>query len=261
MSVFLVLKRDATYVLRGVRRGPADVPKRHGHHWRRFWAAVGSRDAVALKIKTHRTLEEAFSEGMDPVAWAANDAADKLAEAAAAQLPAEAVAAVQRHDADALQVQHHLAAVALHVAKAAPSLYGPSSRLQRRPEAACRARERQEGLEEALRMTTHSIDSVTGRCTKCLRGPTATQPRLQFLQSPCEGLPHAIHTTHTMRLTRGLWWCERCGGIGFRKFVKLSKPCLAPSTSALRTIARLQKGERPYHLGQWPDEEDALQLS
>jgi hypothetical protein len=150
--------------------------------------------------------------------------------------------------------------VALHVAKAAPSLYGPSSRLQRRAEAATRARERQEELERALHLTAHSLDLDTGRCTRCLRGPTAAQPRLAFYRSPCEGRPHAMHESHTLRLTRGLWWCERCGGTGFRKFVKLSRPCEAPSASARRTVARLQKRGKPYHLSQWPDEGDDLQL-
>jgi hypothetical protein len=156
-------------------------------------------------------------------------------------------------------VQLHLAAVALHVAKAAPSLYGPSSRLQRRAEAAHRARDRQEELAEAQRLTTHSVDP-TGRCTKCLCGPTATLPRLLFLRSPCAGRPAELHSSHTIRLTRGLWWCERCGGSGSRKFVKLSRPCEAPSASAKRTVGRLLKGERPYHLSQWPDEGDDLQL-
>ena len=238
------------------------MPKRHSYQWQRFWAAVGDRRAEALKIAAHRTLDRALQDGVDPVAWKANDHADKLAERAAteAQLPAEAVAAVQRLDEEARRVQLHLAAVALHVAKAAPSLYGPSSRLQRRAEAATRAKERQEELERALHLTAHCMDLDTGRCTRCLRGPTATRPRLAFYRSPCEGRPHAMHETHTLRLTRGLWWCERCGGTGFRKFVKLSRPCEAPSASARRTVARLQKGEKPYHLSQWPDEGDDLQL-
>ncbi len=187
---------------------------------------------VALKIQAHQSLEAALEAGTEAVARAANCAADELAEqaAAAAQLPGAAVAAVQRHDHETLQVQQHLAAVALQVAKDAPSLYGPSPRLQRRAEAANRARERQEALEEALRLTEHCLDESTGKCTKCLKGPTATQPKLGFLRSPCEGMPHAIHATHTMRLTRGLWWCERCGGIGFRKFAKFSRPAAMPST-------------------------------
>ncbi len=197
---------DATYVLRGVRRGSASVPKRHSYQWQRFWAAVGDRRAEALKIAAHKTLDQALQEGVDPVAWEANDQADKLAERAAAeaQLPAEAVAAVQRLDEEARRVQLHLAAVALHVAKAAPSLYGPSSRLQRRAEAANRARGKQEELEAAQRLTEHSVDLTTGRCTKCLRGPTAALPKLLFLRSACEGRPHELHDSHAIRLTRGL---------------------------------------------------------
>ncbi len=253
---------DAKYVVKGIRRGPQNVPTRHAYQWRRFWAAVGDRGAVALKIQAHRTQEEASADGVDLVAWAANNAADQLAEraAAAAQLPGEAVEAVQRHDAEARQVQQHLATVALHVAKAAPALYGPSSRLQRRAEAALRVRERQAELEDARRTTDHLIDEATGKCTKCLRGPTVALPKLGFLRSRCAGRPHAIDSTHTVRRTRGLWWCERCGGSGFRKFVKLASPCKAPSATTRRAIARLLRGERPYHLARWPDDDDQLQL-
>jgi ribonuclease HI len=252
---------DASYVVRGVRRGPENLPKRYTYQWQKFWEAVGGRAVVARKIKAHQSREEALGAGVAESDWAANEAADQLAEQAAmaAQLPAEAVAEVQRLDAEALKVQQHLAAVALDVARRAPSLYGPSSRLQRRAEAAQRARERRETLEEARRLTTHSLDEA-GRCKNCLRGPTGAQPALAFLRELCTGRPHAIHATHAMNLTRGLWWCERCGGIGHRKFQKLSRECKRPSASAVRTIARLQKGDRPYHLSRWPDEEDGLQL-
>ena len=258
----LIVNVDATYVVRGVRRGPANPPRRHRFQWQRFWEAVGRRTMVALKIKAHQSCEEAIAGGVSETDWKANDAADKLAERAAteAQLPATAVAEVQRLDADTMKVQQHLAAVALDVAKRAPSLYGPSSRLQRRAEAAARARERREILEEARRLTTHSLDEATGRCRNCLRGPTGSQPNLDFLRELCTGRPYAIHATHTMNLTRGLWWCERCGGIGHKKFQKLSRQCQPPSASAVRTIARLRRGDRPYHLSQWPDKEDGLQL-
>jgi ribonuclease HI len=257
----LVINIDATYVVRGVRRGADNPPARHKYQWQRFWEAVGCRSVVALKIKAHQSRESALAAGIRDTDWAANDAADKLAERAAAeaQLPGSAVAEVQRLDADTLKVQQHLAAVALDVAKKAPTLYGPSSRLQRRAEASARARDRREELEEARRLTTHSLDE-SGRCRNCLRGPAGAQPTLAFLREACTGRPFAIHATHTMHLTRGLWWCERCGGIGHRKFQKLSRECKPPTAHAVRTIARLKRGDRPYHLSQWPDEEDGLQL-
>ena len=161
---------------------------------------------MAHKMKAHQKLEDALAAGVDERHWHANQLADRLAERAAmqAQLDGAAVAEVQSHDDEARRVQEHPAAVALQVAKDAPALYWPSSRLQRRADAAMRAREKWEALEEAARNTTHSLCEATGRCTKCLRGPTAAQPRMEFLRTPCTGRPHNIDDSHTMHLTRGL---------------------------------------------------------
>ncbi len=229
----LIVHVDAKYVVRGVRRGPDNPPKQNAYQWRRFWGAVGGRGVVALKIKAHLTLEAALGSGTDAAAWAANRAADELADqAAAAQLPRTAVAAVQRHDAEALQVKQHLAAVALAAAKQAAALYGPSSRPQRRAEAAERAKARAAALTEATRLTAHRLDERSGRCLTCLRGPSAALPRLAFLASECLGRPHQIHPSHTLHLTRGLWWCERCGGSGSKRFKKLKGACEPPTTSS-----------------------------
>ena len=176
----------------------------------------------------------------------------------AAQLPAAAVAEVQRLDEECGHVQQHLLAVGMHVAKAAPQFYGPSSRFQRRADAAHRARERAAALDAAGRLTQHAPHERTGRCTRCFRAPSAELPRLAFLQTACTGRPYQIHESHTVRCTRGLWWCEKCGGLGHLRFVKLGRACTDPSESARRAVRRLQDGLLPYSLKVWPDEGEDL---
>ena len=83
---------------------------------------------------------------------------------------------------------------------------------------------------------------------------------MAFLKTACTGQPYQIHESHTIRLTRGLWWCEKCGGIGHQRFVKLGKVCKDPSESAKRTIRKLQDGALPYGFKSWPDEADGTDL-
>jgi hypothetical protein len=149
---------DASYVVRGIRRGPDYQHAHHQHQWRQFWRTVGDRAVEAIKVKAHQTQAAAEANGVTDLEWSANQAADALAEQAAlaAQLPAAAIAAVQHHDAEALAVQSHLLAVAREVARAAPRLYGPSSRYQRREDAAQRARARRPGGRGGPTHPTHN---------------------------------------------------------------------------------------------------------
>ena len=102
---------------------------------------------TAIKIKSHLDETAALQAGVERLHWRANSLADELAEAAAleAQLPPEAVMAVQAADRKAYLVQEHLLAVAAAVAQDAARLYGPSTRLERAREARAR------GLKSARR--------------------------------------------------------------------------------------------------------------
>ena len=79
------------------------------------------------KVRAHQSREDAAAAGMDPLHWEANHKADELAESAGrrAQLPTEAVQAVLAQDKEAAEVQEHLGAVALQVAKrGGPAVWG-----------------------------------------------------------------------------------------------------------------------------------------
>ncbi len=200
--------------------------------------------------------------GVDLLHWRANPRADELAEEAAreAQLPPESIQEVLRLDKEAREVEEHLVSVALEVARCAPQLYGASTRGQRLAEASERARQRRAALQEAEWLTTHRLCPKSGRCLACLRGPTRETPKLEFLRSVCTRRPWAIHNSHDLRQTRGLWWCAVCGGTGSRHFPKLAAECRAPTATGTLALKKLLDGKRPHHLKAWPDEEEALIL-
>jgi hypothetical protein len=233
------------------------------HPWRIFWESVGDRQILVTKVKAHQSREAAAEAGANLLYWEANQKADELAEAAAgrAQLPTEAFQAVQALDKEAAEVQEHLTAVALEMAKQAPRLYGANTRHLRQAEAAERGKQRRAELQEAARTTMHNINPKTGRCMNCFAGPTRETPRLAFLKSWCPNIPAQIHHSHKLRRCRGLWWCEVCGGSGSRTLKpKLSRACQAPSRTGKLVIRRLQEGKKPYHVKAWPDAADDLIL-
>ena len=257
----LQLYVDASYLVRGVRRGPEYRHQYHAHQWRRFLDYSGGEGSGGTEnqsppdprrgrvLRASRTSRGTRTRR--PTPWQRGPPWRRSCRPTPSQRWA-------RHDDETLQVQQHLLAVATIVAKAAPQLYGPSSRLQRRPDAAHRARERAAVLDEAGRLTQHVVNERTGRCLRCLRAPSAELPRLAFLQTACTGQPYQIHESHVVRHTRGLRWCEKRGGLGHQRFVKLGRACMDPPESAKRAIRRLQDGVLPYGFKSWPDEGEDL---
>jgi hypothetical protein len=256
----ITLLIDNAAIVKGIRRGPSCKKHAHNFRWRLFWEAAAGRDITVIKVKAHVDEESALREGLDPLHWRANALADEHAEAGArrAQLPAASVAEVLRLDKEATEVQAHLSAVALEVARRAPQLYGPSTKSQRTAEAGERARQRRDSQREAERLTEHRLCPLSGRCLNCLLSPTRDLPRLEFLRTPCLKRPGAIHGSHDLRETRGLWWCAVCGGTGVRHFKKLSQQCQPPTATGKRARQRLMDGLRPYHVRRWPDEDEEL---
>ena len=80
---------------------------------------MGDRVVTAVKVKSHQTVEEASTAGVEHRHWLANHLADELADGAAleAQLPAQDITAVQQADKRLLEVQEHLLAVTFAVAQ------------------------------------------------------------------------------------------------------------------------------------------------
>jgi hypothetical protein len=251
---------DNAVVVSGIRKGPSARHDSNAHSWKLFWECVGSRRVTAIKIKSHLDEPAALRAGVEHLHWEANRLADELADAAAleAQLPPEAVMAVQMADQKAFLVQEHLLAVAAAVAQDAARLYGPSTRLERAREARARAQTRKEELEALLSTTAHRWCEATNRCLNCLVGPSRVEPLREFLASPCSGRPRAIHESHALQRHRGLWFCDRCGASGSRRFTArgLGGPCHPPTAYGLSVLSRIREGRLPAHRRAWPDEEE-----
>ena len=237
-------------------RGPKFKHVENAHQWARFWEAVGDRDIRAIKVSSHVSAQDAVSRGLNIQLWFANHLADGLAEEGArvAQLPPENVFQVQESDKLALRVQTHLLAVASSVARAAKSIYGPSSKADRLAESRGRKVAREAALQEAQETSMHRLAPGSARCLDCLLGPTKDLTRAAFLATPCPKRPHQLHSSHRLARHRGLWWCEVCGGTGSTQFQKLSGVCTAPSKYGLSVITRVRAGKLPRHLKAWPDE-------
>ncbi len=254
---------DSIVVVRGIRRGPFYRHRRNAYRWKVFWECVGTRRIIPIKIKSHTSRAEAAAAGHGDLEWEGNACADQLADnaAAEAQLPAASVEEVYRIDTLAANVQEHLVAVALEVARRAPALYGPSSRFERRAEAAARAAARRDEAEDALRLTRHRWCSKSLRCLDCFKSPEAGQSRTAFFRTECPKRPHQVHATHTLARHRGLWWCERCGANGHQTFSSLAKRCHAPTEHGKRILRCIRDDRLPAHLSAWPDEAAGVCLS
>jgi ribonuclease HI len=164
---------DSKVVVKGIHRGANWRHTRNAYQWEEFWKALGDRSLEATKIKAHTSESAVVRAGGTALAWKANALADELAEEAAreAQLDPDLIAEVRRLDAETAEIQSHLLAIRLEVAKHAPQLYGPSSSYQRKQEARARARAKRAATEEAARVSRHRLCSRTNKCLDCFLGP------------------------------------------------------------------------------------------
>ncbi len=256
----LVVIIDNAIVAKGIQRGPNFKHARNAHAWKTFWAEIGDRPIEAIKIRSHQTEAEARANGVDHLHWLANARADELAEDAAlrAQLPPSDVEAVHYHDGRTREVQEHLRAVAMAVAKEAANLYGPSTRLERAADARARGAEKKERLEALTFLTTHRWCETTGRCLTCLRAPSREAPKADFLATECARQPYQIHLSHVLAQRRGPRYCTACAATGSTRFSAkgLGGPCpvpngQAPSASRQSTLTKLLAGILPYHRQAW----------
>ena len=67
--------------------------------------------------------------------------------------------------------------------------------------------------------------------------------------------PPGVHPSHSLRFTKGVWWCFACGAWSVRAVVNLGVSCpRMPLRSPIKAnLARLKRGELPYRLKEWPD--------
>ena len=156
------------------------------------------------------------------------------------------------------EVQKHLVAVAMEIAKRAPGLYGPSPRAARAAEAKVRGHERASKLEQAKSATAHSIvyDGKGMKCSLCHLRPSANCKQAEWLMTPCARIPAGIDPSHQLQFCQGVFWCQVCGATGTRgKFIKLGQVCRLVKVGVWgrRVLAALSAGKLPPGFTAWPE--------
>ena len=186
---------------------------------------------------------------------------------------------------DAMCFKWHLSIVRQIQARAIVILLQLSQRkpLQNRPP----PRKRLKNIPAAglVLATQHTITCYgqTLQCNTCLKhSPASEKGRKWFLQSPCQvdrDLVRAItvgttkptvvppgkqvrvgnaklHSTHALKVYRGLYFCAKCGYHASAKAQYLSKPCDPhDSNVAMQRVIRLHAGKLPSGLKAWPNDQ------
>ena len=277
---------DSEYVERGWGKGCARRRRTHKDLWMQLETAMASCGANLFlhKVESHLSEGEARQRGEDPLHWAMNAVADRLAEQAAQRraAAAEDVERVQGVDERARKVRGRLAAVlrAAGDADPRPRRVPPERTLQATP------------FERALRDTHHRVSALRGgargrgalrlRCLTCwseacgtrasctawlrtacggpplraaagpvaARGPAAAPRAPAGLQvgGQCPGPDHDLRAHPAVPV----WFCARCGACSAREggvLRRLAGPCLQPGARATQSgreaLVRLDRGLWP----------------
>jgi len=120
-------------------------------------------------------------------------------------------------------------------------------------------------MNATLADNDHSIVKLKSghyRCLKC-HGYYTKQLAATAFSEPCRGdmaifegrFGRAeIHDTHWLCVTRGLAWCNICGGFSTKKVAALGRPCKKPKGAKRTILNHLREGILPYSLEDWPDQ-------
>ena len=251
----IVIHIDASYVTKGWEKGPRHDHRHHQDLWRTLWEELeGRRGFKVQKVKAHLKQEDVHRGIISQEAFDANNMADDLAGKAAErhQFPSHVYREMEERDSLARKVQLRLATILMEVA----SESSKPSREERQQLAAQRAADREARLRAALRGTGHAVQPAGLRflCRVC-KTSRARRTAPRWLESQCPGPPGPrVHSSHRVRVLRGLKWCVRCGAWCTRRPVKLAAVCLGrPSLSGRRARKLLRQGRRPPGCRQWPD--------
>ena len=248
-----------------------------GDLWQLFWGALDQRDTELNLIwhPSHKTAEQAVASSIPPSAYAANNAADKLAAMGAKQhqLDDTLVEQVKELDQLAAQVQDRLTTINLKVAGS----LGPRAKAHPKAKAPPTLKWR-----KLISNTTHRL-SRRGRqwaCSQCHKAVTGTKLGAWLRKGPCPGRPaapipvpmargrgqvmssHSLATarrldpSHRLRHHRGVFICKVCGAWGSSNPKALCGPCAkAPSVSGKASLSRWRRGIHPRGKAfPWPED-------
>ena len=65
---------------------------------------------------------------------------------------------------------------------------------------------------------------------------------------------HHLHSSHELRVFKGLYYCTRCGCYASSAPKRLKSECLGLGKAGRAVLARIQGGLLPPGLRAWPDE-------
>jgi ribonuclease HI len=272
----LMFFSDSAYVVEGWRKRAAMAAGAHHDLWAEAELQVSSwtEPVVLIKVPAHVHPDSILGGGPDMLhLWFGNQLADGLAAkgARAHQLSPAVDSRLQLRARLNRLVLKRLLTIALEVlpARAASAVEAPSL-------ATCRPVKVK--LVPAAVQHSFVLLGRTWRCSLCFSTapasttlakrvsmecyrprPVVTPPRPGGLQ-PVGAVVETIrlgkwllHGSHSLRLFRGLMWCQRCGHYAVCKPRALLLPCsgtLAPGGAA--AIRAIQRGRTPTGLAAWP---------
>ncbi len=260
---------DYQGIVDGCRNGHAwctSHRRPNAHSWRGYWRAMDDRRPDIIKVKAHRTQQEAQDDA-DPDAvwkWRGNRAADYYAKlgARAHTTPASRGVAdkYEQQLADCTRLARWIGIALSQWPRAG---VGTRADKAARKAAAARRRARR---DVAASRHGHSItvDRDGWRCRVCGKGATTHGGATALARGRCEGhtanrigaqgLAPSAHTlwaaeadsTQTGRLAPDVVWCSRCGAYSSTKVYNLGKACGGyPEKSAKTRLAAFNCRRHP----------------
>ncbi len=265
----LVVKTDYQGILDGLQAGEAattSARRPNASSWKAFWRTVEGSPPRVLKVKAHRTHQEAAAcDDPDSLAdWAGNRAADLYAKRGAATHAGPA----GREAADAYEREfkrHTATARWIGIALSQwPRAMVKSKRDKtwRRELGLRRRTRRQRAAQEQGHSMAHGRDGW--HCLTCGRSSSTWAGTRRLVLSACrghtasriqpQGTRPAAHVlwaaeaerTQTGALAPDVVWCARCGAYSSAKVYNLGKTCRGiPEKSARTRLAAFNMGVHP----------------
>ena len=193
-----------------------------------------------------------------------NDTADILADIAAryAQVSLRNQVRVKSATYLVRRIQNRLATVVCHLPHRVKGVREPKAVVPRTP------------LTQLIAASQHDLvlNNGTWKCMACHSVFTSENKKFkEFISTECVP-PKAVsgdfafkgtiningqssHSTHSLRIYRGIFYCVKCGGLGHKKLDLLAGHCSTVKEHGSRVIAKIGLGLLPPGISAWPSEE------
>ncbi len=250
---------DYQGIIDGCRNGQSwcTSPRRpNAASWKGFWRAMDDRQPHVVKVKAHRTKQEAMNDDDDADAvwkWHGNRTADYYAKIGARSHATAATRAkadvYEKQLADCASLARWIGIALSQWPRA--STGARAGKARRATGAARRIARRNDAATRYGHQLSWSRDGW--RCRTCGKGAATAVGARTLARSRCEGhtanrigaqgLAPTAHTlwaaeadnTQTGRLAPDVVWCSRCGAYSSTKVYNLGKACAGVPEKSART--------------------------